>query len=102
MACPVCTAELDPIGERRHEEHYGIRFEDWNVLVFKASEMLPDCYEVDVREGRAWRYVWPTRFCECGNGAAAYIDTGRFEVRPSDIETRPCTCGHRVAPAPSS
>lgn len=87
MACPACSPELAPTGERRHGEHFAVRFGHWDRLVFKGAEKILDSYEVDVREGRAWRYVRPVRPCECGEGAAAYIDTGHFVVRRSEILT---------------
>jgi hypothetical protein len=82
MACPACTPELAPAGPRRHEEHHGVRFHDWHLVVLKDSVTIDDCYEVDLRAGQAWRYREPLRLCECGAPyAEAYIDSGRFAVR---------------------
>jgi len=81
MACPVCTPELAPADSRHYDQHYAVRFGNWNMVVLKDGEPILDCYEVDLRAGQAWRYSDPRRLCECGQGAEAYIDSGRFAVR---------------------
>lgn len=91
MACAACDPELAPTGPRRDAQHFAVRFDDWDKLVAKDGKRIWDCYEVDVVEGRAWRLVTPYGLCDCGKGAAAYIDTGNFSVWQS-------VGGQRVSP----
>jgi hypothetical protein len=81
MACPACTPELAASPGRRDEGHYAVHLgADWSLTVLKDDATIVDCYEVDVRTGRAWRFRQPLQRCECGGGVEAYIDTGRFAV----------------------